>query len=694
MKWIKADLVSDVVGSYDQTKTTIQGRVTSKVISGQTVLGPPLTKFIDVFTDSGQNPSQVYCTDNGRLFALGAVVNGGTYDIYPILLYDFNLTTGAYSYTGRIDISIPNVATTTHTIRGFKVIDSGTTNWKIFIATTATITINGGLFLVNKIDKSDFVLVGYPVIPMATSSDAKAVYFLQDPANIGTGQLNIATAGMVLDVPSNRIYVHNGVSATHQYFVYDTSLAPTYVSSPVSVSVASPGIVTHAGHSFGVNAPVIFSAGTLPTGLTVGTVYFVRNPVAGVSYELSATSGGASINTTGSPSVGAVIGRAWGTVGSNFIHKTGNLPALTGTLLATDSEDRAVPVNAPLNGGTLNGNACVFLSTTTNLYLGLLSELTSGTTSWPSLTTSNILGGTNEITAPTSTFAAWSDTLDAATYSTNASKFITKQVVNSVIRHNAGELNNQYYEGFTLDTVNLGLVTVTGVDHAGGWLFTSGGTTGQRGIIAVDYRSDQFYDHSYIVTKVLSNQNSKLRFLTSWERLWEFTGNIKVQYRNSGFGSISGGWLDLSAYEDLESAVISSNQIQFKISFQIQSEGSSSPAQVNELLIGVDANNGISDNWEFSDDFSDNNVPSRTAFRLKLAYGTTVPTLYYRAYDLSDSLIVSHNTVTNAANFEYSTDSGMSWLPLGTIPNVVGTLVRYTFSSPPGVDVRPGLKES
>jgi len=33
-------------------------------------------------------------------------------------------------------------------------------------------------------------------------------------------------------------------------------------------------------------------------------------------------------------------------------------------------------------------------------------------------------------------------------------------------------------------------------------------------------------------------------------------------------------------------------------------------------------------------------------------------------------------------------------LPLGTIPNVVGTLLRYTFTSPPGVDIRPGLKES
>ena len=71
-----------------------------------------------------------------------------------------------------------------------------------------------------------------------------------------------------------------------------------------------------------------------------------------------------------------------------------------------------------------------------------------------------------------------------------------------------------------------------------------------------------------------------------------------------------------------------------------------------------------------------------------------VPTLYYRALDLSNVTLVTHNTVTNAARFEYSTDSGVTWLALGTIPNVVGTLVRYTFASPPGVDIRPSIKES
>lgn len=694
MEYIKAGLLDSVTGTYDQTKTTIQGRVASKTISGTPVLGPPLTKFIDVFTDSGQTPTgAIRLTDNNRLFVCGAPVAGSI----PILLYDFNLTTGVYAYIGRINATMPNSATTTHTIRSLRVYnDSTNTGWRLALTTTGSVTINGGTFLLNKIDKADFTPSGTN-IPFATADDQKAVYFMQDAANIGVGQLQIASLGSVFNPNNNRLYVHNGVAATHQYYVYDLSITPTYSTSSVSVSVASPGVVSHAGHTFVVNTPVVFTAGTLPTGLTVGTVYFVRNPVAGVSYELSATSGGASINTTGSPSVGATIGRAFGTSSSNFLWKTGNLPAVATTLLATDSEEYSVPVSSPINGGVLNGNDCVFFATsgaTTRLYLGLLSELTAGATAWASLSFSDALGSINQITAPTPVLATWSNVLDQAIYITNASKFVSKKLQNGVINSITGELNNAYYEGFTLDTVSLGLVSINALTRRDGWVLAAGGTTGQRGIIASDFKSDSSTNFSYIVTKVLNNANAKLQFYTTYEKLWDSTGNIKLQYRNSGFGSISGGWIDIPAYQDLSSLVMSSDQVQFKILFNMQSEGSSSPSQVNELLVGTDANNGISDNWEFSDDYSDNAVPSRTAFRLKTAYTTSVPTLYYRAYDMTNTLIVNHNTVTNAANFQYSTDGGTTWLSLGTIPNTVGTLIRYTFTSPPGVDIRPGLKES
>jgi hypothetical protein len=71
------------------------------------------------------------------------------------------------------------------------------------------------------------------------------------------------------------------------------------VHSTVTLTIASPGVVNHVAHGLSVNQPVhIYTTGALPTGLTAGAIYYVRN-VATNSYELSATSGGASINFTG-----------------------------------------------------------------------------------------------------------------------------------------------------------------------------------------------------------------------------------------------------------------------------------------------------------------------------------------------------------------------------------------------------------
>ena len=138
-----------------------------------------------------------------------------------------------------------------------------------------------------------------------------------------------------------------------------------------------------------------------------------------------------------------------------------------------------------------------------------------------------------------------------------------------------------------------------------------------------------------------------------------------------------------------------SGQVQFKITFNVQSTGKSSPIQVSGLLLGYEANEELSDNWEYSYDDSSTSVPTRVGFRLKSTYATSIPTsLRFRAYDLSGSLLITQSITSNPSNFQYSTDGGTTWLSLGTIPNVVGTLVRYNFTSPPGVDVRPSLKDS
>lgn len=686
MKVVKADLLDDVVSVYDQTKTTIQGRVDSKIIDGAEVLGPPLNKFVDVVADTAGLvvPIISHVTPNGRLFHLGAEAGG----ISSLSCHTVDLVTGNVTYNGIIRMNLPDLAATTHTYRGFKVIDDGVTGWRIFVASTGSVAINGGLFCVNNVDLVDFTPIGPGTLfPFATGSNQKATYFLQDPANIGVNQLNIASTGLTLDRTNNRAYVHNGVSATHQFYLYNTSAT---LDCPLAAGTIDAGTdrVTITAHGFNNNDPVFVTNLTGAAGLTNNTTYFARNVTAN-DFQLSGTTGGAAINITTNGT--ADVCRAFGTTGLAFVHKTGNLPVLAGTLIQADSEDYAEPQH------TSNaGFPCVFFCTSTNLYLGRLSELTSGAVTWPSLVTSNLLGTSNQIVTPALTNATWSNILDRAVYITNSNILVMKQVVNNSIDKIFGGSNNKYRETFTSDAIELGLIAAASLDIEAGWaVLTSAaaaGNVGQRGTILADLRSDVFFEYSYIVTKVLNTPSSVYKFITTTDKLFDVTGSLKVQYRTSGFGSITGGWIDLPFADDL-SAFATGQQVQFRICFDTLSLDTCIPAQLREFFLGLESDFEISDNWEFSDDFSDNVVPSRTAFRLKATYNTVVPTLYYRAYDLSNALLVNHNTVTNAANFEYSTDNGTSWLPLGTIPNVVGTLVRYTFTSPPGVDIRPSLKE-
>lgn len=69
-----------------------------------------------------------------------------------------------------------------------------------------------------------------------------------------------------------------------------------------TITIATPGVVTSAAHGLAADTPVCFTTtGALPTGLAAGTIYYVRNPATD-TFEVSATVGGASINTSGSQS--------------------------------------------------------------------------------------------------------------------------------------------------------------------------------------------------------------------------------------------------------------------------------------------------------------------------------------------------------------------------------------------------------
>jgi len=73
------------------------------------------------------------------------------------------------------------------------------------------------------------------------------------------------------------------------------------VPSTMTVTIASPGVLTLGINPTNGDAVVFQTTGTLPTGITAGTVYYVIN-ASGTTCNISATYGGVAINTSVSQS--------------------------------------------------------------------------------------------------------------------------------------------------------------------------------------------------------------------------------------------------------------------------------------------------------------------------------------------------------------------------------------------------------
>lgn len=604
-KVLPIDLFSDTSITYDQTKTSYIGRITTKTISGRTVVGPPIVKYRNTIAEvEALQPLEIVFTDNNRLFAISAESLG----IVTIAAYTGSPATGDLSYIGKINIQIPEPPVTTYAIRGFRVVDDGTTGWKIFILYTANVAAHPGLYMVNDIDLADFTFVP-PMFPQATASGQKAVYKLNnDDVDIING------TGLFLDKANGHVWVHRGVSATHSFIKFDYE-----------------GTIT-----------------------TVGAL--------GATTDL-------------------------------FLYQTGNLPSLVGTLLLTNSEEYLVP-----NFGLNDGDPCVIFHTTTFMYVGPLDELTDGATSWPSLEFANSQPGVSSFVASTTLRATYAQNINKVVLlvssSASAPSIIVKDFANSQHDLYCTITANDNNEAVAKEMYKFKLpIAPIGFDSRLGYLAIISSTTGVRGLYTACFDCDDVFDSTYIITPVLDVTNKILSTFTAGFVRPDLASPVKICYRTSGFGTASGGWIDIG--DNLDFGMISSptGQIQLKISYKVFANESTNALQIYSCGLVMFDLNATSDNWEYSHQFSTPNNPSKTTYRLKKVYATIVPTLIFRGFDLSNNLFVMSNTVTDAALFEYSSDNGVIWNALGTIPNTVGTLVRYNYAVSPGVNIRPSLRE-
>lgn len=122
-----------------------------------------------------------------------------------------------------------------------------------------------------------------------------------------------SSASVMPDVqPDIKEYWTNDIQCTE--LVFYTSANPTVdtihskvtpliaVGTTVTVTIASPGVVTWTAHGMANGDAVVFrTTGALPTGLLPNTKYYISS-VATNTFRVSATSGGTAINTSGSQS--------------------------------------------------------------------------------------------------------------------------------------------------------------------------------------------------------------------------------------------------------------------------------------------------------------------------------------------------------------------------------------------------------
>lgn len=153
------------------------------------------------------------------------------------------------------------------------------------------------------------------VARLATCMDADGVLKLSTDSAV-TGPLSVAKGGTGVTynlVPTGTVISYPSLVAPPTGFLacdgtavsratYADLFAALTDSATITVTIASPGVVTWTAHGRSNGDPVSFTTtGALPTGITAGTVYYVSSATTD-TFQLVTNIGAAAINTSGSQS--------------------------------------------------------------------------------------------------------------------------------------------------------------------------------------------------------------------------------------------------------------------------------------------------------------------------------------------------------------------------------------------------------
>ena len=196
----------------------------------------------------------------------------------------------------------------------------------------------------------------------------------------------VSVGGLVL----SGFYPVTAVGSSEAYYYIQAASAATVTSSlstsVVTISIASPAVVTWAAHGLVAGTPVDFATtGALPTGLTAGSIYYVLAAGLGAnSFQVGLYPAAAAINTSGSQS-GIQTCTAQGGVVPSFSTSSGS-SVVTVTLpnhgLSVGS-DIVFPISTSVNGTAILGGYTVIAVADTSRFTIAASSVATATSTEP-----------------------------------------------------------------------------------------------------------------------------------------------------------------------------------------------------------------------------------------------------------------------------------------------------------------------
>ncbi len=698
-----AAAVTRNIGLFEYSKSansiTWKGYIT---LSGTTIAGAKILRSLRAYdythstgtvSTSGASTtitgaSTLFQTDR---IAVGARIGFGTTDITAVTTW-YEITAIASDTSLTISAPVTLSAGTSYVIEEIRIVTA---------ATNATL-YNGGLHVIKGLNYGTFQLGG-TVITEATSTDnVRASYLCQD-----------------------------------------------IVSKTFTVTIATPGVISATAHGFIAGDPVAFSTtGALPTGIVANTIYYVTaTSLASGTLTVSATLGGAAINTTGTQSgthtiYSALLATNMGIAGDDFVSNTShdlyflNLDNATSVRMHRFNMRAALTVSAGIatgmwtyktavqtivgtgqqvgNGrifsvahGAASGIKSFYFVTTTRVYRCKLSDVTNLGVSWLSDSMLENPPGTITTNLATTAFLQvdYSSTIDRLLISTTLAGrhgvYVAKYDTTSPqFEKIFGQISNRTKLTTTPSGAPDAFFNPAALSMwtEGGYLFAMPNitSTGLNWLGVMPVGIDGYYastSNQYVVTPKLATTNvSELYrvYVHTNQSVGDFNLGytpepIRTYYRTTGITDNSGNWTETIS-GDL-SAATPDTHIQFKIEFDILGE-LCIPRRVYSIGCTFEDNTSITQ-YLPSADLSDRTTKT-FAWKFRTAFGGTVPTLRIRLYNaVTDSLLDDDNSVTQSGTWQKSTD-GTSWGSYNSTDKAnETTFIRFTPNSiPDNVQVR------